>query len=102
MNKPGLLIGALMVCFGIFGTYNREQNTVEAPPFIHFPNANSRQTYFTVHDIWDAWEMSKGAGVRVGILDHSFGVDPENSGLTVAGIGMYTGLSPAEADCPVT
>jgi hypothetical protein len=41
--------------------------------FIPFPNANSRQTYFTIHHIWEAWEISKGAGVKVGILDHSFG-----------------------------
>ena len=89
MHKPGLMIGALMVCFGAIGTFHREQNPVEAPPFIRFPNANSRQTYFTIHNIWDAWEISKGEGVRVGILDHSFGFDV-HEGLYAGGESFQT------------
>jgi len=46
---------------------------VEAPPFLYFPNANSRPTYFSIHRFREAWEWSRGAGVKVGILDHSFG-----------------------------
>jgi hypothetical protein len=90
MHKPGLMIGALMVCFGAVGTYHLEQNTVEAPPFIRFPNANSRLTYFTIHNIWDAWEISKGKGVRVGILDHSFGFDVHE--------GLYAGGATFQTD----
>jgi hypothetical protein len=90
MHKPGLLIGALTVCFGVVGTYPREQDTVEAPPFIHFPNANSRPTYFTIHNIWDAWEISRGSGVRVGILDHSFGLDVHE--------GLYAGGETFQTD----
>lgn len=37
-----------------------------------FPGANSRETYFTVHNVGAAHEHATGAGVRVGILDHSF------------------------------
>jgi hypothetical protein len=48
--------------------------TVEAPPFLYFPNANSRPTYFSVHNFEEAWAFSNGTGVRVGIMDHSFGV----------------------------
>lgn len=40
-----------------------------------FPGANSRDTYFTVHDIHPAHAITRGAGARVGILDHSFGMD---------------------------
>ena len=90
MHKPGLMIGALMISFGVVGTYHREQNTVEAPPVIRFPDANSRQTYFTIHNIWDAWEISKGQGVRVGILDHSFGFDVHE--------GLYAGGETFQTD----
>jgi hypothetical protein len=48
--------------------------TVEAPAFLYFPNANSRPTYFSVHNFEEAWAFSDGAGVKVGIMDHSFGV----------------------------
>jgi hypothetical protein len=52
-----------------------EVPTVDAPAILYFPNANSRPTYFTIHNVYDAWSASKGAGVKVGILDHSFGYD---------------------------
>jgi hypothetical protein len=38
-----------------------------------FPGANSRETYFSLHKIREAQLSSKGRGVKVGILDHSFG-----------------------------
>ncbi len=44
------------------------------PPLV-FPGANSRATYFTTHNIAAAQELSRGGGVRVGILDHGFGFD---------------------------
>ena len=90
MNRPGLIIGACLVCFGIGGTLGRPQDLVDAPATIRFPNANSRQTYFTVHNIWEAWEISKGAGVKVGILDHSFGFDVHD-GLYAGGANFQTG-----------
>lgn len=40
---------------------------------VHFENANSRETYFTVHNVAAAHEVGKGSGVRVGILDRFFG-----------------------------
>lgn len=43
------------------------------PPTLYFPDANSRATYFTIHDVHEAWAVTKGEGVKVGILDHSFG-----------------------------
>jgi hypothetical protein len=51
----------------------QERPTVDAVPILYFPNANSRPTYFTIHNILPAWETSMGEGVKVGILDHSFG-----------------------------
>ena len=45
---------------------------VELPGIMNFENANSRDTYFTVHNIKEAWRYSKGAGVKVGIMDFNF------------------------------
>ena len=40
-----------------------------------FGDANSRDTYFTIHNVGKAHEISKGKGVKVGILDN-FSVQP--------------------------
>ena len=40
---------------------------------ITFQNANSRDTYFTAHNIKTAHELSTGKGIRVGIMDWNFG-----------------------------
>lgn len=40
---------------------------------VDLQDANSRETYFSLHNIKEAWEVSKGAGVKVGILDWGFG-----------------------------
>lgn len=37
-----------------------------------FPDANSRMTFFSLHRLYEAQGLSKGKGVKVGILDHSF------------------------------
>lgn len=42
---------------------------------IVFQGANSRPTYFSVHNLAAAHTLASGRGVRVGILDHSFGMD---------------------------
>ena len=39
-----------------------------------FPDANSRITTFALHHIHEAQLLSRGDGVRIGILDHSFGL----------------------------
>jgi len=73
MRPAGLTFALFAICLGAWNPGSLQaQSPVEAPPIIRFPNANSRQTYFTIHNIWEAWEISKGAGVKVGILDHSF------------------------------
>jgi hypothetical protein len=50
-----------------------EPRSVQAPAILLFPQANSRATYLDVHNVREAWEISRGAGVKVGVLDHSFG-----------------------------
>jgi len=39
------------------------------------PNPGSGDTYFTIHNIPPAHEITLGAGTKVGILDRSFGMD---------------------------
>jgi subtilisin family serine protease len=45
------------------------------PSVLVFPGANSRENYFTLHNIKAAQLLSKGNGVKVGILDHSFATE---------------------------
>lgn len=40
---------------------------------IQFNNANSRETYFSLHNIKEAHRYSKGKGIKIGILDWLFG-----------------------------
>lgn len=44
------------------------------PNVIVFPDANSRMTFFSLHRLHEAQSLAKGKGVKVGILDHSFGL----------------------------
>ena len=37
------------------------------------PDANSHETYFTIHNLRTAHQIARGRGVKVGILDHYFG-----------------------------
>ncbi len=40
---------------------------------LSFENANSWETYFSVHRVRGAQKRAKGKGIKVGILDHYFG-----------------------------
>jgi hypothetical protein len=40
---------------------------------IYFKNANSRETYFTLHNVKEAHRYSKGKSTKIGILDWLFG-----------------------------
>lgn len=42
---------------------------------MHFGDANSRHTYFTVHNVREAHRVTKGKGVRVGVIDSMFAMD---------------------------
>ena len=44
-----------------------------------FSNANSRDTYFTVHNVKAAHKHARGKGVKVGIIDWRFAVDDNQS-----------------------
>lgn len=68
---------------------SQESRTVEAPAVLYFPDANSRPTYFSIHHFKEAWSVSKGEGVKVGILDHSFGFQV-HEGLYAGGRSFHT------------
>lgn len=51
------------------------QATARIPETLVFPGANSRDTYFNIHNITAAHALARGRGARVGVLDHSFGID---------------------------
>ena len=55
-----------------------------------YPGANSRETYFTIHQIREAQSISKGKGCKVGILDHSFGM-ARHSNLYAGGMNFVPG-----------
>ena len=42
---------------------------------IHFSNANSRETYYTMHNVKEAHKYGKGKGIKVGIIDWCFGLE---------------------------
>lgn len=46
-----------------------------AQEMLVFPGANSRETYFSMHNLGAAHELATGRGVKVGVMDHTFGVD---------------------------
>jgi hypothetical protein len=59
-----------------------EKTTRPQLDVISFENANSRDTYFTVHKVAQAQKIGKGKGIKVGILDHSFAMNKHQ--------GLYT------------
>ena len=42
---------------------------------INFSNANSRETYYTMHNVKEAHKYGKGKNVKVGIIDWLFGLN---------------------------
>lgn len=46
---------------------------------IYTENSNSRDTYFSIHNISEAHQITKGEGVKVGILDNSFAISHFNN-----------------------
>jgi hypothetical protein len=52
---------------------------------IYIKNANSRDTYFSVHNILKAHNYSTGKGIKVGIIDWLFGLNANKE--------LYTGCT---------
>ena len=67
----GFVLGALLAAGLFFVTPIRGGGTTT----LVFPEANSRETFISMHNVRAAHALSRGAGVRVGILDHGFGTE---------------------------
>lgn len=63
----------LVISFLTFFTWDGHLWGDDPNSVLVFPGANSRETYFSLHKIREAQLSSKGKGIKVGILDHSFG-----------------------------
>lgn len=57
--------------------------------YVTYPDGNTRDTYDTIHNLKEAQKVSKGAGVKVGILDWCFGFD-EHENLYAGGKDFTT------------
>ena len=68
MTRIGLRLCSVLLAVGV-------PSALSAQDVLVFPGANSRETHFTIHNIRRAHEITRGEGVAVGILDHSFGLD---------------------------
>jgi subtilisin family serine protease len=64
----------IIICFYFLALYSYSYANCSEPSVLIFPDANSRDTYFTMHNIKAAQAISQGKGCKVGILDHSFGM----------------------------
>lgn len=65
----GILAVIISIAFNVLFLSKLNNN----PWNISFANANSRDNYFTIHNIKQAQKLGKGKGIKVGILDHCFG-----------------------------
>src|SRR5512140_2821271 len=72
MDKTWLAAVAVVIV-GIPAAYSMRHRGDDADSVLVFPGGNSRNTYFTLHNVKAAQAYTTGGGVKVGILDHSFG-----------------------------
>lgn len=72
--------------------YQGYRGVLDSLTIIYSPSANSRPTYFDIHNIHEAHETSKGAGVKVGILDWGFGYS-QHPGLYAGGMDFTNNSS---------
>lgn len=72
MNTRGIALA--LVLFG-WGAAGSSQAGAQEAEVLLVADGNARQTYFTIHDLWAAQKLSRGTGVRVGVLDHFFDLD---------------------------
>lgn len=74
-RKVFMGIGAFFILASFAANVLLISELIKQPHNISFENANSRDTYFTLHNVRQAQSISKGKGIKVGILDHCFGYE---------------------------
>lgn len=80
MKKAVIIISSVLVISLLGNVYlfymNLRSGAFGAPLFsIHFSDANTRETYNTVHRLKEAHQLRTGKGIKVGILDWGFAYD---------------------------
>ena len=70
--KKTWLAAIAVVIVGIPAAYSMRHRGDNPDSVLVFPGGNSRETYFTLHNVKAAQAWSTGSGIKVGILDHSF------------------------------
>ncbi|WP_160683598.1 S8 family serine peptidase [Clostridium sp. C2-6-12] len=73
MKNKYFIILILVLIVSLLGNAFFILKLKQQPLSIDVGNANSRATYFTIHNVKQAHEITKGKGIKVGILDHYFG-----------------------------
>jgi hypothetical protein len=71
--KKALVAVVILFCLSLLLNGLLFVSVQNQPKFVTFSDANSRPTYFTVHNVQEAQKYSTGKGIKVGILDHFFG-----------------------------
>ena len=74
-TKKTWLAAIAVVIVGIPTAYIALHRGDNPDAVLVFPGGNSRETYFTLHNVKAAQAYSTGGGVKVGILDHSFATE---------------------------
>ena len=84
MKKSKIILSSALVlslAFNVFTVQKiRKDNQIWN---LSFQNANSWDNYLSIHHVKEAHEKSKGKGIKVGILDHYFGIKDHK--------GLYAG-----------
>lgn len=85
-----IVLTAALICSVVFNVYLVKRFQAGGDIWnIHEPDANTRETYATIHHVKEAQEISTGAGIKVGILDWGFGFE-DHDGLYAGGKDFTT------------
>ena len=79
MRKILVIILILVLVLSIGFNYMLFQKGANSFSIFTFYDANTRETYETVHNIKEAQKVSTGKGIKVGILDKYFGFAKHNN-----------------------
>lgn len=86
-NLPAIILGACLAVSAACNGYQFFSGNPGGEEAFQEPvlqtDANSRDTYFTIHHVREAQALGKGEGVKVGVIDAYFDLDGE--------AGLYAG-----------
>lgn len=71
MRKPKSPLACALLAIGLLHPGCGRSSEIR---YVYFPNANTHESYQTVHGVREAHQHATGKGVKVGIIDKYFGV----------------------------